>query len=136
MNYEVIDINTVNSESIGALSYLEGGKDIPFNILRVYYIYGAPQDTRRGGHAHKQLKQILFCPYGRIKIIMDDGFKRESVVLDRANKGLLILPGIWREMIWLTEYSVLCVAASMYYNEEDYIRNYDEFKKYIRENGL
>ena len=119
----------------GSLSYLESWKDLPFSILRVYYIYEVPKGIKRGGHAHKKLKQILFCPYGRIEIIMDDGFGRESVLLDRADKGLIILPGIWREMRWLTEGSVLCVAASMYYDESDYIRDYSEFQKYIMENG-
>jgi dTDP-4-dehydrorhamnose 3,5-epimerase-like enzyme len=136
VNYEVIDIRTVSSKGKGALSYLEIGKDILFDILRVYYIYGVPSGTKRGGHAHRKLKQLLFCPYGSVEIIMDDGCGRESVLLDRADKGLVVLPCIWREMKWISEDSVLCAAVSMYYDESDYIRDYDEFLRYIRDGEI
>ena len=131
----MIDIKTVGAKDRGWLSYLESGKEVPFDILRVYFIHEVPGGVQRGGHTHRRLKQLLFCPYGSVEIIMDDGFGRESVMLDRADKGLLVLPWIWHEMKWITEGAVLCAVASMKYDESDYIRNYDEFLKCIRGNG-
>ena len=131
--YKIIDIKTIDSGYAGKLSFFEGSRDIPFEIKRIYYIHGVPEGSRRGGHAHIALWQILFCPYGSIDIILDDGHKRESVLLDDPSKGLVIGPGLWREMIWLKENSVLCVAASEDYNEKDYIRDYSTFIQYVRE---
>ncbi len=125
-------IRTVNSNSLGSLSFFEGEKDIPFDIKRIYYIYNVPRNGKRGEHAHKGLKQFLWCPYGKIKIIVDNGFKKEEILLDSPNKGLFIGKGIWHDMIWLTENAVLCVAASDYYDESDYIRDYDEFLKLVK----
>lgn len=111
----------------------ESQKDIPFDIKRIYYIYDVPINTKRGMHAHKSLQQILWCPHGIVEINLDDGIKKESYFLDSPNKALLIENGIWRDMYWKKEGSVLCVAASDYYDENDYIRDYDKFLKYIRE---
>lgn len=130
MEYIVTKIKTVPTEGLGSLSFFEATKDIPFEVKRIYYIYNAPEGTQRGGHAHRNLHQILFCPYGKIEIILDDAQARESVVLDSPGIGLVIGPGLWREMVWHTDNAVLCVAASEYYDEHDYIRSYNDFLKY------
>ena len=131
-NYRVIDVKTIQNEDskYGALSFLEGERDIPFPIRRVYWITETEADLHRGFHAHKLNCQLLYCPYGKIDIILDDGQKRSVVTLDRPGKGLILMPGLWREMVWQQSGSVLCVLASEYYDAEEYIRNYDEFIAY------
>ena len=131
MNPHIITINTVSTSDIGFLSFFEAERDIPFPIKRIYYIHGVPENTERGAHAHKELKQLLFCPYGSVKILLDNGKEKSEVLLDNPSIGLIITPCIWRDMIWLVEKSVLCVAASDYYNEDDYIRDYSEFITWI-----
>ncbi len=131
--YTLVDIKTIDSGYAGKLSFFEGSRDIPFEIKRIYYIHGVPEGSQRGGHAHLTLRQILFCPYGSIEIILDDGHKREHILLDDPSKGLVIGPGLWREMIWHKENSVLCVAASEYYDEKDYVRDYSTFIQHVRE---
>lgn len=116
-------IRTVGSEGKGRLSFFEGTHDVPFEIKRVYYIYGVPEGIERGGHAHRKLSQLLVCTYGSIEILLDDGFEHRTVLLDDPSKGLLVEGFIWREMRWLKEGSVLMVAASEYYDEADYIRD-------------
>lgn len=129
----IIDIKTIAAENAGQLSFFEATHDIPFEIKRVYYISYVPKGAERGGHAHKKLKQLLFCPYGAVKMILDDGKTREEIVLDDASKGLVIDKPIWREMLWLKDDSVLCVAASDYYIVDDYIRDYDKFVKFMKQ---
>lgn len=131
MRCSIININTKSTDKEGALSFFEEQKDIPFETKRFYYIYGALNGIRRGGHAHKKLKQLLFCPYGSIKILLDDVIEKREIILDRPDKGLLLEEGIWRDMIWQKDYSVLCVAASELYDEEDYIRDYSTFVEYV-----
>ena len=131
-NYRVIDVKTIQhmDSRYGALSFLEGKRDIPFPIRRVYWITETEAELHRGFHAHKLNCQFLFCPYGVIDIILDDGEKRTTVTLDRPGKGLILMPGLWREMVWRKSGSVLCVLASEFYDAEEYIRNYDEFIAY------
>ena len=133
MEYQIISIKSVATENLGALSFFEASRDVPFEVKRIYYIYNAPEGTQRGGHAHRNLHQILFCPYGKIEIVLDDSAERESVILDNPIKGLIIGPGLWREMIWHSDNAVLCVAASEYYDEHDYIRDYQDFLAYKKE---
>ena len=131
-NYRVIDVTTIQNEDpkYGALSFLEGKRDIPFPIRRVYWITETEADLHRGFHAHKLNCQLLYCPYGKIDIILDDGQQKTTVTLDRPGKGLILMPGLWREMVWQQSGSVLCVLASEYYDADEYIRNYDEFIAY------
>ena len=96
-----------------------------------YYISKVPEGTRRGFHAHKKLKQLLFCPYGRIQLILESKHGREEIELSDPSVGVVIEEPTWREMLWLQKDSVLCVAASEFYDVEDYIRDYQEFKEYI-----
>lgn len=130
MDYQTVELPIKRTNGLGNLSFLEAGTDTPFPINRIYYIYDVPEGTQRGGHAHKRLQQLLFCPNGVIEIILTDGKERVSVMLDQPNKALLIGPGLWRDMLWHTDGAVLCVAASEHYDETDYIRNYDAFLEY------
>lgn len=129
MNYQKINIKTRKTVSEGNLGFFEEA-DTNFQMKRFYYIYDVPAETQRGGHAHKKLKQLLFCPYGSIRIELDDGNERKAEILDNPEEGLLLEPGIWRDMYWNIDNSVLCVAASEEYDETDYIRDYDEFLKW------
>lgn len=130
--YRVIELKTIANEDpqYGALSFLEGKRDIPFPIRRVYWITETEADLHRGFHAHKLNCQLLFCPHGKIDIVLDDGETKNTVTLEGPSKGLLLMPGMWREMIWRETGSVLCVLASEYYDPDEYIRNYDDFKRF------
>ncbi|MBQ3802883.1 MAG: WxcM-like domain-containing protein [Oscillospiraceae bacterium] len=115
----------------GALSFLEAERDLPFPVKRIYYIYNVPADGRRGFHAHKELQQCLVCIHGSCKILLDDGKERETVELSDPNEGLYIGPVTWREMYDFSEGAVLVALVSEYYDEADYIRNYDQFLEYV-----
>lgn len=128
----IISIKTVPTIEAGELSFFEAGHDIGFEIKRIYYISKVPEGRRRGFHAHKELRQMLFCPYGEIQLILDDGSSREEITLNDPSIGIIIEKPTWREMLWLKKDSVLCVAASDYYKVEDYIRDYDEFLSYLQ----
>lgn len=130
---KVVHIRTVPTVNAGELSFFESEQDIPFDVKRIYYISKVPEGVRRGFHAHKALKQLLFCPYGRIQLILENNSGREEIELNDPSIGVMIDQPTWREMLWLQKDSVLCVAASDRYDPEDYIRDYDEFKKYIAE---
>lgn len=114
----------------GQLVALEELKDIPFHIKRVYYMYDTGKDVTRGYHAHKSLQQILICIHGSCKIRLDNGREKEIVVLDHPNVGLYVSNVMWREMFDFSSDAVLMVLASEFYDENDYIRNYDDFLKY------
>lgn len=132
MNYSLINIKTCSSlhKDIGNLSFFEAEKDLPFEIKRVYYTYGVKKGETRGFHSHKTLHQLLVCVYGSITVALEDGHSYEEVHLDDPSVGLLIGPGVWHTMKWLEDDSVLCVAASDYYDAGDYIRDYYEFLDY------
>ena len=115
----------------GHLVAVEEKKDIPFEIKRVYYIVDTAQGVVRGHHAHKSLEQVLVCVHGSVKITLDDGTERKTVVLDDPCDGLYVSNNIWREMSEFSEHAVLIVFASKFYDENDYIRDYDEFLEYV-----
>ncbi len=127
----VIRIKTIPTLNAGELSLFEGTHDIPFEIKRLYYISKVPEGVRRGFHAHKKLKQLLFCPYGRIQLVLENKNGREEIELSDPSIGVVIEEPTWREMLWIQKDSVLCVAASDYYEANDYIRDYAEFKKFL-----
>ena len=120
-----------HGDSRGQLIALEENKDIPFDIKRVYYMYDTTPGVARGHHAHKHLEQILICVHGQCKIKLDNGHEIEVVDLNQLNKGFYVANNIWREMFDFSDGAVLMVLASEYYSEDDYIRNYDEFLKFI-----
>jgi len=113
----------------GGLVSLEGNRDIPFDIKRVYYIYDTEIGVARGFHAHRDLKQIAICVKGSCKFIIDNGRDREEITLDSPLKGILIESMQWREMHDFSTDCVLMVLASELYDESDYIRDYQEFLK-------
>lgn len=128
---KIIHINTVPTVNAGELSFFESSHDIAFDIKRIYYISKVPEGVRRGFHAHKSLKQLLFCPYGRIQLILENQYGREEIDLKDPSIGVVIDKCTWREMLWLQKDSVLCVAASDYYDPDDYIRDYSVFKSIL-----
>ncbi len=111
----------------GSLIALEGNKNIPFDIKRIYYIYGTKTGVSRGFHAHKALKQVAIAVSGSCRFILDDGIEREDILLNDPAQGLLIESFMWREMHDFSDDCVLMVLANQLYDEDDYIRNYDEF---------
>ncbi|MBQ3157486.1 MAG: FdtA/QdtA family cupin domain-containing protein [Clostridia bacterium] len=133
MLYQLVSLKThgMKNKNQGALSIIEGTQDAPFEIKRIYYIHGVKAGERRGHHAHKALWQLLFCPYGKIRINIENGTESASVLLETPSAGLLLGPGVWRTMDWLQDDSVLCVAASEHYDEDDYIRDYQQFREYV-----
>ena len=128
MHIKIIDFK-VKGDERGSLVALEAGKDIPFEIKRTYYIFGTSKGVRRGLHAHKQLKQLALCVKGSCRFLLDDGFKRCEVLLDRPDRGLYIDSLIWREMFDFSDDCVLLVFADAHYDEIDYIRDYATFKE-------
>ena len=130
---KIVHINTIPTVDAGELSFFEATHDVTFDIKRIYYISKVPEGTRRGLHAHKKLKQLLFCPYGRIQLVLENEKGREEIELSDPSIGVMIEEPTWREMLWIQKDSVLCVAASDFYDPADYIRNYEDFKKYLKE---
>lgn len=128
---DVIRIKTIPTVDAGELSFFEANHDVGFDIKRIYYISKVPEGVRRGFHAHKELKQLLFCPYGKIQLILENELGREEIELCDPSIGVVIDRPTWREMLWLQKDSVLCVAASDYYKVDDYIRDYKDFIEYI-----
>lgn len=125
---KIIDIRRY-SDTRGYLSVVENGLDIPFDIKRIYYLYLVPE-VARGAHAHKALQQLLIATSGSVEVIMDDGQNKKSFMLDRPWKGLLIPPGLWRDLENFSGGAVLLCLASEKYDPSDYIREYNEFKAY------
>ena len=130
---KVIRIKTIPTISAGELSFFEASKDIPFDIKRIYYISKVPEGVRRGFHAHKTLKQVLFCPYGRIQLVLENKDCREEIELSDPSVGVVISEPTWREMLWIQKDSVLVVAASDFYSVDDYIRDHEDFRAFISE---
>lgn len=116
----------------GNLVSFEGNKNIPFEIKRVYCIYATKQNVVRGLHAHKKLKQVAIVLKGSCKFVLDDGLKREEILLDIPTHGLLIDSCTWREMHDFSDDCVLMVLASDIYDEDDYIRDYQNFLQEIK----
>ena len=120
----------------GQLVSLEEYNDIPFRIKRVYYMYDTKEGVVRGHHAHKNLEQILVCIHGSCKVKLDNGKETKVVPLEKPYEGLYVANNIWREMYDFSPDAVLMVLASEVYNEEDYIRDYDEFLRFVGEKRI
>lgn len=117
----------------GDLTFVEGNNHLPFDIKRVYYLYNVPVDAERGGHAHRELQQVVFALSGSFRITVDDGSKREEFWLRDPRQGVLIDRLIWREMDSFSQGAVCMVLASHPYDEADYIRDHDAFLHAVRE---
>lgn len=117
----------------GALIALEQDKNIPFDIKRVYYMFDTKEGVSRGYHAHKELKQVAIALRGSCKFILDNGVERKAVILDNPQQGLLIDSCLWREMHDFSSDCILMVLANSLYDEDDYIRDYKEFLREMKE---
>ena len=117
----------IHGDHSGSLVALEQGSDFPFDIKRVYYIWGTDKNAIRGKHAHRNLEQVVICTSGSCDFILDDGHERETVHLDNPAVGLHIKSNIWREFTNFSPDCVVMVLASEHYDESDYIRDYDKF---------
>lgn len=126
MNYQLLDF-PVHGDHTGNLVALESGQHLPFDLKRVYYIWGTAKNAVRGKHAHKNLEQVIICLAGECDFILDDGKNRETVHLSIRNQGLYIKHNIWREFTNFTPDCVLMVLASEHYDAADYVRDYTEF---------
>lgn len=123
---ELIDF-PVLGDNRGKLVVIEGNRHVPFEIKRVYYIYGTSPDVARGFHAHKELRQVAVCLSGQCRIVMDDGSKKKDVILNSPSQALLVDKMQWHEMYDFSSDCVLMVLASNVYDESDYIRDYERF---------
>jgi len=137
MNMGISDCKLIELPKIhdirGNLTFIEGGKHLPFIIKRVYYLYDVPSMSNRGGHAHKDLQQLLICLSGSFDVLLDDGFDRKKISLNRPYIGLKIVPGIWRELDNFSSNAICLVLASDVYKEDDYYREYQDFLTAIRD---
>jgi len=125
-NCKINNLEKIHNRA-GNITIIEGQKNIPFNIERIYYLYDIPGGESRGGHAHKELFQLLVAASGSFDVTLDDGTGKKTVSLNRPDKGLLIIPGIWRELSNFSSGAICLVLASNIYKPSDYIRSYNEF---------
>jgi len=125
----VIDVSKIHNDA-GNITVVENGDNIPFDVKRVYYLYDIPGGEARGGHAHYELEQFIVAASGSFDVILNDGKNKKIVSLNRPNKALHIVPGLWREIDNFSSGAICLVLASHIYNENDYIREYREFLAY------
>ena len=130
-NCNVIELSKF-SNTVGNITVVNNFIEIPFQIKRLYYLYDVPGGETRGGHAHYDLRQLIIAASGSFDVVLDDGHIKKTITLNRPNYGLYITPGIWRDLVNFSSGAVLLVLASMEYTEDDYIRDYDKFKKYVQ----
>lgn len=136
--YSVHDCHLVDLPKItdprGNLTFIEGGRHVPFDIQRVYYLYDVPGGAERGGHAHKALRQLIVAMSGSFDVVLDDGREKRRFHLNRSYTGLYVCPMIWRELDNFSSGSVCMVLASNRYDEDDYYREYSAFIGAINKN--
>lgn len=123
----VLDLNKHHSDRKGNLTVVQNGITVPFDVKRVYYLYDVPGGESRGSHAHRALSQLIVAASGSFRVVLDDGSAKRTFVLNRPYQGLLVKPGIWRDLDDFSSGAVCMVLASEVYQPEDYIRDYDEF---------
>jgi dTDP-4-dehydrorhamnose 3,5-epimerase-like enzyme len=120
----------------GNLSFVEENRHIPFEIKRVYWLYDVPGGASRGAHAHRNLYQLIIAASGSFRVTLDDGHNKKSFFLNRSYQGLLVPPGIWRDLDDFSSGAVCMVLASELYDADEYIRDYQEFLKFKRDLDL
>jgi len=128
---QILQLETVH-DARGNLTIVEGGANVPFPIARTYWLYDVPGGASRGGHAHKQLQQLIVAASGSFDVVVDDGRQSKTVLLNRSYYGLLIPAMIWRELTNFSSGSVCLVLASTPYEESDYFRDYEEFSASVQ----
>ena len=126
----MIELSRHHSDRKGNLSVVENGLTVPFDVKGIYYLYDVPGGESRGGHAHRDLSQLIIAASGSFTVTLDDGEVKRTFLLNRPYQGLYIVPGIWRTLDDFSSGAVCLVLASDVYTEADYIRHYDEFIKY------
>ena len=129
----ILPLNKIHNRA-GNITIVEGNKNVPFEIKRLYYLYDIPGGEDRGGHAHKELRQLIVAASGSFNVLLDDGCNKKIVTLNRPNYGLIIVPEIWHELMEFSSGAICLVLASEIFNESDYIRYYHEFKIYKNAN--
>ncbi len=129
----ILPLNKIHNRA-GNITIVEGNKHIPFEVKRIYYLYDIPGGEDRGGHAHKELRQLIVAASGSFDVLLDDGQNKKIVTLNRPDYGLMVVPGIWRELMEFSSGAICLVLASDLYSENDYIRQYEHFKKYKNAN--
>ena len=127
----VLDLGKIENDK-GNLTVVQAGETVLFSVKRVYYLYDIPGGASRGAHAHKCLYQLIVAASGSFRVTLDDGGQKRSFVLNRPYQGLLVCPGIWRDIDDFSSGAVCLVLASEAYDESDYIRDYDEFLRFVR----
>jgi hypothetical protein len=125
---KLIDLPKI-ADARGNLTFIEGGRHVSFDIKRVYYLYDVPGGAERGGHAHKNLHQLIVAMSGSFDVVLDDGRRKKRMHLNRSYHGLYVCPMIWREMDNFSSGAVCLVLASNLYDESDYYRDYSDFIK-------
>ena len=125
----ILPLNKIHNRA-GNITIVEGNKNVPFDVKRIYYLYDIPGGEDRGGHAHKELRQLIVAASGSFNVLLDDGLNKKIVTLNRPDYGLLVVPGIWRELMEFSSGAICLVLASEVYDDTDYIREYDDFKSY------
>lgn len=128
----IIDVSKVHNDA-GNITVIENGLNIPFDVKRIYYLYDVPGGEARGGHAHFELEQYLIAASGSFDVILDDSKNRKIVTLNRPNLALHIVPGLWRELDNFSSGSISLVLASHLYNEDDYIRDYNDYLNFKKD---
>jgi len=122
----IVPLNKIHNRA-GNITIIEGQNNIPFNVSRLYYLYDIPGGETRGGHAHKELYQLIVAASGSFDVLLDDGQNKKIVTLNRPDFGVMVVPGIWRELIEFSSGAICLVLASIKYDEADYIRDYRNF---------
>lgn len=126
----IIELDKHHSDRKGNLTVVENGITLPFDVKRVYYLYDVPSGESRGSHAHKVLEQLVVAASGSFRVTLDDGKSKRTFYLNRPYQGLIIKPGLWRDLDDFSSGAVCMVLASDVYKAEDYIRDYHEFLRY------
>lgn len=127
----IVELPRINDPR-GNLTFIEAGRQIPYEIKRAYYLYDVPGGESRGGHAHRELRQLIIAVAGSFDVILDDGYERQRFTLNRSYHGLYIPSMIWREIENFSSGSVCLVLASEFYDEADYLRDYEAFVREVR----
>ena len=133
-NSGIVTLPRIVDDRDGVLCIMNSLQEIPFEIKRMYYINNLdPKSSLRGKHAHRKLRQVIFCINGCFTLTLDDGETQQDILMREDNIGVILAPMLWQTMHDFSSGCVLLVAASDYYDEADYIRNYDEFMRLVRE---